>query len=245
EDGYLEILLETDGGAAAIEASGAVLTDWPRLVECDTLLSGGFEPGNRASGGPGLALCFLRDGRIMLWNGDGDLVPGFPLSVGDDPAGSPLLVDLEGDGQLELFACDPSGFVCGWRTSASPPGGWATWLATGLENCWWPEDLPPLPGQSGGSCFLEDGSFFVYPNPVLDGSATIRFIPVADCGYEIRAFNMAGELVSESQGAAAGGLPCEVGWDASDLASGVYFVTLEIENSSGRGTELFHAAVVD
>lgn len=92
---------------------------------------------------------------------------------------------------------------------------------------------------------LEDGSFFVYPNPVSDGAGIVRFHPGEECTWEIRIFNMAGELVTFENGNAPGGAAWEVPWETSDLAPGIYLVTLRLETASGPMDALFHAAVVN
>ena len=109
-----------------------------------------------------------------------------------------------------------------------------------LAGC--PARLPQLSSGGGG---LTDGSFYVYPNPVQQGTGTIRFQPGADSDYTIRVFSVSGQLVSRYRGSAPGGLPWEVEWDASDLAPGVYFVSLELSYAGGTDTALFHAAVVN
>lgn len=239
-DGYLEILIEAGSRVFAIEATGSTLIDWPRDVLGDTLLYE-FQSSSLPVGGSGFALSFLRDGRIFNWDNEGKTENGFPLSVGDNPAGSPLLIDMEGDGSWELFAADRSGFIGGWQVEFSPDG-WFSGMDRGREKCWWNEDLPQLLTSSG---ILEDGSFFVYPNPVCSGEGTIRFIPEADCSYSVRIFNIAGELVDYFSGQAYGGMPWEIEWQTKDFSPGVYFVSLEISGEHGSQTELFHAAVIN
>ncbi|MFO7947980.1 MAG: hypothetical protein R6V19_14340, partial [Armatimonadota bacterium] len=48
-------------------------------------------------------------------------------------------------------------------------------------------------------------SFYVYPNPVQQGSGTIRFQPGRDSDYTIRVFSVAGQLVDRFRGSAPGG----------------------------------------
>ncbi|MCK5064962.1 MAG: T9SS type A sorting domain-containing protein, partial [Candidatus Fermentibacteraceae bacterium] len=121
------------------------------------------------------------------------------------------------------------------------PDGWFTGMQMSGENCWWDNDLPPV-SISGN--VLESGSFYVYPNPVRTGNGIIRFHPGKDSSWEIRIFNMGGDLVFYETGSAPGGASWEVNWDTSDLAPGVYFVNLYISNEEGFTDALFHAAVV-
>jgi hypothetical protein len=118
-----------------------------------------------------------------------------------------------------------------------PVAGWFPGLDYSGCNCWPGALLPPLRQGSGA---LAEGSFFVYPNPVADGSGRIRFEPVGDGFYSIKVFNIAGELVSSFDGSCSAGLACEVEWNTQDLSPGIYFVCLGV----GGEERLFHAAVV-
>ena len=163
------------------------------------------------------------------------------MSVGDRPIGRPLLWDPENNGNWRVAAADSSGGIYCWNTSAEPEG-WFTGMDMSGSNCWWTEDLPPAPVTGS---ILGEGSFYVYPNPVQHGSGIIRFQPGADCLWEIRVFNMGGDLVTLLNGTAPGGSPWEVPWNTDDLAPGVYFVSLHISSDMGSTDALFHAAVIN
>jgi M6 family metalloprotease-like protein len=239
-DGLLEVVVETEDHVVAVECSGSTLTDWPRHEPGDSL-GFGYSIGSRPAGGRGFALVGLRDGRISLYDGSGNQPWPYPLSVGDWPIGSPLMVDLDEDGEEEVIAVDGDGYVCCW-TAGYEPQGWHMGLDHGGEGCWWSDLLPPLSSAEG---LLSEGSFYVYPNPVTTGTGTVRFEPGYDCSWQVRVFNVAGELVSHYRGNAPGGAPWEVTWKTEDLSPGVYFVCLELDSSQGSDSALFQAAVVN
>ena len=67
-----------------------------------------------------------------------------------------------------------------------------------------------------------------YPNPFNAGTA-IRFaLPMAS-DWDLRIFNVAGQLVKEFKGYDEAGL-INVHWDAKDIASGIYFYKLQTRN---------------
>jgi M6 family metalloprotease-like protein len=239
-DGRLETIVPFTGGAAAIGSSGATLEDWPVIVEQDSLTAS-WRNLARGIGGRGFTLIPFPDGRVCMLGPSGSPLGMFPISAGDYPIGRALLWDPEGDGTFRVTAADSSGSVFCW-SGAPTPDGWFTGLDMSGENCWWPDDLPPI-GAAGGS--LAEGSFYVYPNPVRSGEGAIRFLPGLDCGWEVRVFNMAGELVTFEAGTAPGGAAWEVPWDTSDLAPGVYLVCLRLTDGSGTADALVHAAVVN
>lgn len=239
QSGTLSLLMEIEEGIVAVGASGATTTDWPYITPTDSL---GFEYNSltRGIGGSRFAAAGLRDGRICLFDENGNQTDIFPVSVGDAPIGSPVLWKFNESGQWQLIAADAGGYVGSWFTSFEPDG-WFTGLDRGGENCWWTEDLPAAVSSAG---MLVPGSFFVYPNPVRTGEGSIRFQPGSDCSWVIRVFNIAGDLVTVSRGSAPGGAPWEVLWETSDLSPGVYFVNLELSSAQGSESALFQAAVV-
>lgn len=239
-DGRLETVILTDRGAAAVSASGATIEDWPVQLEQDSLVFG-FSRNRRGIGGSGFALISMDDGRICMFDSDGKQSGVFPVSIGDMPIGRPLLWDPEDTGNWRVVAADRNGGICCWNTSIEPDG-WFTGMDMSGSNCWWSVDLPPV---SVSGSVLREGSFYVYPNPVQQGSGIIRFQPGDDCSWEIRIFNMGGDLVAHKTGTAPGGSPWEVPWNTEDLAPGVYFVSLNVSSPMGSTDALFHAAVIN
>ncbi|MEN8207872.1 MAG: M6 family metalloprotease domain-containing protein [Candidatus Fermentibacteria bacterium] len=239
-DGSLETVILTDCGVSAVGPSGATLENWPALFEQDSLVSE-YSRNRRGIGGSGFVLITTDDGRVQMFDSEGGQSGVFPLSVGDNPIGRPLLWDPENTGNWRVAAADESGSISCWNTSFKPDG-WFTGMDMSGSNCWWSEDLPPSPAMGS---ILREGSFYVYPNPVQQGTGVIRFQPGDDCTWEIRIFNMGGDLVTYKNGTAPGGAPWEVNWNTEDLAPGVYFVSLHISSETGTTDALFHAAVIN
>mgnify|MGYP001055860958 CR=1 FL=1 len=239
-DGRLETVILTWDGVVAVGASGATLEDWPVHLEQDSLVAG-YSSGRSANGGSGFALVTMDDGRVCLLDGEGGQSGIFPVSVGDRPLGRPLLWDPEDSGEWRVAAAGSGGNLYCWNTSFQPQG-WFTGLDQSGCNCWWSQDLPPMDGAGG---ILAEGSFYVYPNPVRTGSGTVRFLPGHDCTWDIRVFNMGGDLVTHLSGSAPGGSAWEETWDTDDLAPGVYFVALSLSSSEGSEEAIFHAAVIN
>ncbi len=240
ENGRPDIVVPTWSGVSAVGPAGATLENWPVSMEQDSLVAG-FVPGRGGAGGYGFALVTLPDGRICLMNGSGKQQGAFPLSVGDAPVGKPLLWSPGDQGRWRVVAAASNGNVYCWYTDYEPRG-WFTGADCSGCNCWRKEDLPAVndPGT-----VLQEGSFYVYPNPVRNGTGIVRFVPGVDCSWKIRIFNIAGDLVAEMSGDAPGGSAWEEEWDTEDLAPGVYFVTLEISFPGGNLETLFHAAVIN
>jgi len=239
-DGLLEIVVEMEAGVAAIGAGGATLTNWPAIIGHDSLTYG-YRRDTRGIAGSGFALMSLNDGRISLFDEDAMHYSLFPFSAGDKPIGTPLLWNPDGGDEWKLIVAASGGWLCSWD-NVPAPDGWFTGLDMSGENCWRQEDLPPVAYNTE---LLQEETFFVYPNPVQTGEGTIRFLSGEDCVWEIRIFNMAGDLVMFDSGSASGGLTQEVEWLTEELAPGVYYVCLRLTAGGSTEEAIFHAAVIN
>ncbi|MCK5786869.1 MAG: M6 family metalloprotease domain-containing protein [Candidatus Sabulitectum sp.] len=239
-DGNIELLVETTVGIEAFSSSGTIVTDWPFTTGADSL---SFEYSRSTSGigGSGFACSSLRDGRVFIWDGKGVALGGSPFSYGDDPIGTPVLREFSGDEQYRLMSLTSAGAFGAFFTGFESDG-WNTGMDRGGERCWPTNHLPAV--VSSGN-LLDEEKFFVWPNPVTQGSGQIRFVPGNDAQYRIRIFNVAGELVADFRGEAPGRVPWEVEWKTDSLSPGVYYVCLEITSSGETAEALFHAAVVN
>ncbi len=233
-DGYLEVLVETTVGLEAFTFSGTCVSDWPWETETDSLVYD-YRRFTGGIGGSGFVLAPLRDGRVVLWN-DGDT-----WAFGDGILGAPVLHRFQGEEVHRVTAMAASGSMGAFYTDFSPQG-WHTGLDRCGERCWYGDDLPQLQGSGE---LLDVETFFVWPNPVTDDLGYVRFLPGSDSTYEIRIFNVAGELVDLFSGNAQGGAPWEVPWSTKDLAPGVYYVCLELTSGGVSAEALFQAAVIN
>ena len=239
-DGRLETVILTRDGVTAVGPSGATLEDWPAQVEQDSL-SAGYSAWKAGIGGTEFTMVSMDDGRVNLFDPAAGQSGMFPVTVGSRPVGRPLLWDPEDTGEWRVAAASAGGDIYCWNTDFQPRG-WFTGLDQSGGRCWWTEDLPQL---SGTGSLLRDGSFYVYPNPVRTGSGVIRFQPGRDCSWEIRVFNMGGDLVTFKSGTAPGGSAWEEAWNTENLAPGVYFVSLRISTPEDTEDTIFHAAVIN
>lgn len=239
-DGLLEIVVEMEAGVAAVGAGGATLTDWPAIIEHDSLVSG-YRRETRGIAGSGFALLSLSDGRICRFDERAEQYTQYPFSVGDKPIGTPILWNPDSGDEWRMISVASSGWICSWDNVPAPEG-WFTGLDVSGENCLRLEDLPPVAYNTE---LLQQETFFVYPNPVQAGTGIIRFMPGKDCSWEIRIFNMAGDLVTYESGDAGAGLTQEIEWQTGGLAPGVYYVCLRLITDNTTEDAIFHAAVIN
>jgi hypothetical protein len=81
------------------------------------------------------------DGRLYVWNDSGELLPGWPVSVGDQIISSAALVDLDDDDRLDLIVGSKDQHLYGWTMRAVPLDGFPIDLGAPVFSSPWVGDL--------------------------------------------------------------------------------------------------------
>jgi len=241
-DGLLEVvLLARDGAIHALRADGLRHADFPaalpRFAEVGDLV---FEP----------VLCDVdADGKQEIFvaghsgifgvDDDGQLLPGFPLLMAAPPTGSPVVLDLDGDGRLALAALDGEA-VYAWdlqRVAAQFTGGLAHWPQAGADAAGSRTALAAgRPVVNPEASLL--GRVYCYPNPVGPGEeAHLRFALGAAGRVELEVFDPLGGRVGKLRrdGLKAG--EREIAWSVQGYDSGLYLCRLIAHGDDGRRGE--------
>ncbi len=240
----------SEGAFNVCGVEGFPRTGWPRRP-IDAVEPG---PGAAAAGpavietaaGDPLYLFAARDGRLMLYDSRGE-VPGnlSTLAGPGDAAGSPLMMDLGGDGGIDIVAAgsfprltgidpdsgepatEPSSSVMRWRIDGFAAGReiWPQWGGTPLRSAAAPE-AGGGPGEGDG--LLAPGGGICYPNPLGAGPLHVRAEALVDCEISVTLYNLEGEVVASPPSVTAiAGDPIEVLLSVDGAASGVYLCRLE------------------
>ena len=241
-DGLLEVVLLARGGAIhALRADGLRQANFPAALpsfaEVGDLV---FEP----------VLCDVdADGKQEIFvaghsgifgvDDDGRLLSGFPLLMAAPPTGSPVVLDLDGDGGLALAALDSTA-VYAWdlqRVAAQYTGGPAHWPQAGADASGSRTALVagrPVVRSEGPLL----GWVYCYPNPVgPNEEAHLRFALSAAGRIELEVFDALGGSVDKLRwdGLQAG--EREIAWSVEDYASGLYLCRLIAQGDDGRRGE--------
>ncbi len=242
-DGLLEVVLLARSGAIhALRADGLRQANFPaalpRFAEVGDLV---FEP----------VLCDVdADGKQEIFvaghsgifgvDDDGRLLPGFPLLMAAPPTGSPVVVNLDGDGRLALAALDHTALYA-WdlqRVAAQYTGGPAHWPQAGADAA------GSRTALVAGRLVVEPevpllGRVYCYPNPVgPNEKAHLRFALGAAGRIELEVFDALGGRVGKLRrdGLQAG--EREIAWLVEDYASGLYLCRLIAHGDDGRRGEV-------
>jgi hypothetical protein len=81
------------------------------------------------------------DGHMYLWEDAGQLLPGWPIPVGDQIISSAALVDLDGDDRLDLVVGSKDGYLYGWTVAGAPLPGFPYDLGAPVFSSPWVGDL--------------------------------------------------------------------------------------------------------
>jgi M6 family metalloprotease-like protein len=161
--------------------------------------------------------------------GTGQLVPGFPISIGDTIAASPSIFNY--NGMTSLIVANKSGLLQAWVIgSVEGDISWKEQFADNQNSSF----IPAAENTNRINDFFPSGRAYNYPNPVYDGETFIRYYVSEDSKINIKIFDLAGDYVAELNDDAQGGMDNETKWSVTDIQSGVYLARIEATSNSGK-----------
>ncbi len=175
-------------------------------------------------------------------------VVGFPLASGEretvtgsangsviyvaDTVGG-VLGFIGADGWFYLWRTDMTETEAYWPMYGSSPGGSFAFDATRLD--------PP----STGAGVAEIAEFYVYPNPVTNGSTTLRYRLMSSAeSITWRLFDLSGQLIREGTSPMVG-MTNEIELDLSAITPGVYRCLLDIDFGGATETAFTDIAIIN
>ena len=252
-DGYPDIVIGGDNAFYAFNRELGLLSDYPveisdRVYYDDQGIVGYYY--DLAVASPIVADIELGGGPEVvfptyagnLYSYGPDLSYGFPLSAGERGAGSPVVFTYDQGGALAYLGAD--GWFYAWEAAADsvknywPMGGHDPAGSFAFET----SQLGEV--QSFSSNFPEE-RFYNYPNPVTDGSTTIRYFLGADARrVELAVYDLSGKQVDLFDGPTSGGIDNELTYNCDNLTPGVYRCMIEVDFGGNTETAFIDIAVI-
>lgn len=190
-------------------------------------------------------------GGISGFDLNGNPLPDFPLAVGDVISVSPAILDIDGDGDVELACVSENGTVYVWDFSSTFNGeSYQYWLQANAnemnQNRHAPNTgpLPLYPISQSNTHLLPEEKVYNWPNPNLDNYTFIRYYLNSSANVKIKIYDLAGDLVKQLDGPGNPATDNEVRWDLTDVQSGVYLARIEASGQGKTDVRFIKIAVV-
>ncbi len=229
------------GGVRAVDSGhvfvwdieGNMLPGFPQPIFA-TWVDGNVAMGDVSGDGLADVVVPTSKGFLYAFNYQGQIVPGFPLEAENVHVvkgfqTSPTLVDIDGDGDLEIFAGSLNKRVYGYDTPGiANDNVWSTFKGNAQRTGGMLKGFQPtlINDEHIASTFQLEQN---YPNP-FNPSTRINYVLPQASYVTIKVYNMLGQeiktLVSEFKEAGM----YEVNFNAAGLTSGVYIYKMEAEN---------------
>jgi subtilisin family serine protease len=244
-DGQSELVVGFGPTVQILRHDGTQLPGWPQPVFVGTPSKTQFSPavGDITGDGQVEVVATNINGQIFVWNQSGQLLSGWPKTVGTGTRHRIALADIDGDGVDDIVSADDVGRVHVLRANGSSPPGFPVTVGSGIQ-------LPPAVGDLDGDGhaeivvlhqgteltvvsytgairpgFPKAGAFRASSVGDLDGDG--KFEIVATSGNEVRAYRNDGTLMP--------------GWPKSLANDYAFSVTVGDVDGDGRD-EVFASA---
>ena len=123
-DGWLEVVIGSESDSVyAFNHDGSRLANWPKGTKNDVRSSPAI--GDVDADGALDIVCASTDSCVYAWDGfTGNLIPGWPVKLGEIPLAGPALADLNGDDSLEVIITGYDNYVYALKPHGANLAGW-------------------------------------------------------------------------------------------------------------------------
>jgi M6 family metalloprotease-like protein len=243
-DGLAEILFTAGNQLFAYEPTGATTLNFP--------FSLGPQSGSQPLAPLWLetvstpkSLTFASGAIGLIWGVTpaGRSQSGYPLNAGGELQTTPIIQDLDRDGDVELLVAGQDELLYAWSLPASmQKQSWTQWGANSSRTFHLASrNLVVQPGQE----ILPVKKTFCYPNPTQGQSTNIRYtLTQAVDKVSIGIFDMTGELVQELAAPSTAIGDHDMTWSIASIQSGVYIARVEAQAADKNSVVFIKIAVV-
>ncbi len=228
-DGDNYLIIPSKEKLLAYNLRGAIADNFPLTISDDefngSVLAADIEGDAKSE-----VIAFTRKGNIYAINGgSGKTIDGFPISIGKNNTAYPILFSF--DGSICLGVLDSVNNFYAWKISPTQSRiDWAELYSDRMNSSF----LKNANSQNRIEEFFPKNRAYNYPNPVYDGTTSIRYYVSENSKVNIKILDLAGELVAELNNYATGGFDNETIWNVSNIQSGVYLARIEATTDSGK-----------
>ncbi len=227
EDDGLRIFFTTDSSLYCYHLNGSLCENFPVEFRNDVLWDSPIiidvdDDSNND------ILVSSEESKIYAVNMKGEILNDFPIALGTTIS-TPSAGDIDNDGVTELVLSSFDGVLYVWDELGKDVVWPSFWYNIGGNRIFEFEDREIEP--NAGAKLIQ--SFYNYPNPARD-ITYFRFRLNEDKDVRIKIYDDAGNLIDELTDRAHAGLPCEILWRTTKVASGVYWAIIEVDDKTIR-----------
>ncbi len=197
------------------------------------------------------------EGAVFAVNGSGEVLAGFPRSIPSGALATASAADVTGNGALELITLGSIAAINAVNTitdqldttprfalsvqsmAATDVNGPSYWVAHRSNSARTGRVVVAARPVTSAPA-VDETTFMVYPNPATGATVNARVILSQAATVIVEIFNLEGERAFEAtfntNPGGATNTPFDESIDVSTLASGVYFMRLEVKGDRGSRT---------
>ncbi len=235
-DGAMDIIIGTDRGVYAYNATGALIENFPLKTLDGGTVSGSPIVLRMASVATPVIFFGSTNGQVYGYKLDGTLITGFPLQTGG------IVSSLTSAGNFLIGASTDSSIYC-WDVHESLALGnrWNNYLGDAFHG-----NVGPYSGTGiqRSDELMPKSLAYNWPNPTYENLTHIRYYLGKQATVTVKIFTMAGELVTTLNGRGDAHTDNEIDWDVSQVQSGVYFARIEADAHGETSSTIIKIAVV-
>jgi hypothetical protein len=224
--------------------SGSATPGWPKGVDPEPFASFASPVLANLDASPTPEIVMpVGSGRLLALDKNKTVLPGFPLGTAAGQEGSAALLDVDGDGQLELVIGDADSALYAFEPGSAPVAG-AVWpVLGGGPGRDFALVTPPTSGTVGGSGLVVSGTLKCYPNPAKRSPMTVAFQLTEPGQATLTIYDPSGRQIDRISQSALRSDNALI-WDPSKAAPGMYLARLDIEASGKKETHLVQLGVL-
>jgi len=185
-------------------------------------------------------------GQIFAFNQKGEILAGFPFTLGDSVSLSSASGDINGDGSIDLLTLNAQGDIFSWRLDAGINENIVWWnqaTADYTNNHFISIQLEPV--SSLVSNLLPPARAYNYPNPNKEKFTNIRYFLREKAQVNIKIFDLAGDLVDSFPGPGVAAIDNEIRWNLENVSSGIYLCRIEANSEKAREVRTIKIMVIN
>jgi M6 family metalloprotease-like protein len=249
-DGRMELLLTGENRLQAIASNGALVANWPLLLD-PRFPHTGIQSQPAIATLSNLTNALPRvifgwpNGMVDARDTFGRQAANFPRQTGFTVQSAPLLLQLDGDDASELAALDSSGNLSVWNLANMGNYTLHKRYWNGLANGNLRQGLALADSATAplDNRILIVSKVYPWPNPARDISH-IRYKMGQAGTITVRIFDVSGDLIQELKQTAQVGQEADLDWNLSGISSGVYIGRVEVEGGGTKENTFIKIAVV-